>query len=396
MKIGIDLLDLQPKMNQGINVYSENLVKGFYEIKGDFKLQIYVNNEYYAYALNTFRSKKIKIISYNRAHRLKHIIIKLLIFSFSFLNFKSLTFFALIRNLLFNDFKKLVEKNSDILISPNVVLNHYNFNIKTLLCIHDIQHTYLPENFSKFENLMRYHTRNNSVKYCDNLITSSLFLKKQCNKFFNKKNSLIKVIDEGVNLKVFKKKNYNNKKINNFKLPKKFVFYPAGFWPHKNHLLLLEAIKNLKNQGKKINLVLCGSKKKLYKRVINFIKINKLSNVICLGTVSEKNVIKAYNLCTAVVMPSIEESSSLLLKETIAVGKPFLGSNTKTFLEKNKEFSFKIFNIRKKFDLEKNLVDIYFNNLKFKKKISKNSKLIKNYNWKNVAKKFYTTTINLK
>ena len=127
MKIGIDLLDLQPKMNQGINVYSENLVKGFYEIKGDFKLQIYVNNEYYAYALNTFRSKKIKIISYNRAHRLKHIIIKLLIFSFSFLNFKSLTFFALIRNLLFNDFKKLVEKNSDILISPNVVLNHYNF-----------------------------------------------------------------------------------------------------------------------------------------------------------------------------------------------------------------------------------------------------------------------------
>ena len=396
MKIGIDLLDLQPKMNQGINVYSENLVKGFYEIKGDFKLQIYVNNEYYAYALNTFRSKKIKIISYNRAHRLKHIIIKLLIFSFSFLNFKSLTFFALIRNLLFNDFKKLVEKNSDILISPNVVLNHYNFNIKTLLCIHDIQHKYLPENFSKFENLMRYHTRNNSVKYCDNLITSSLFLKKQCNKFFNKKNSLIKVIDEGVNLKVFKKKNYNNKKINNFKLPKKFVFYPAGFWPHKNHLLLLEAIKNLKNQGKKINLVLCGSKKKLYKRVINFIKINKLSNVICLGTVSEKNVIKAYNLCTAVVMPSIEESSSLLLKETIAVGKPFLGSNTKTFLEKNKEFSFKIFNIRKKFDLEKNLVDIYFNNLKFKKKISKNSKLIKNYNWKNVAKKFYTTTINLK
>ena len=160
--------------------------------------------------------------------------------------------------------------------------------------------------------------------------------------------------------------------------------------------MLLEAIKNLKNQGKKINLVLCGSKKKLYKRVINFIKINKLSNVICLGTVSEKNVIKAYNLCTAVVMPSIEESSSLLLKETIAVGKPFLGSNTKTFLEKNKEFSFKIFNIRKKFDLEKNLVDIYFNNLKFKKKISKNSKLIKNYNWKNVAKKFYTTTINLK
>lgn len=395
MKIGIDLLDLKPNMNQGINVYSENLVKGLDKINGKFNIQIYVNNEYYKYASREFKSKKIKIIKYNKTNRIKHIIIKSLVYFMSYLNIKSLKLFFLIRNLFFNDLKNLIQKNSEILISPNVVLNNYNLKIKTLLCIHDIQHTYFPKNFSKYENFTRYLTRNNSVKYCDNLIASSFFLKKQCNKFFKKHNSNIKVIEEGVNLNLFKKKNYKNRKINNIELPKKFIFYPAGFWPHKNHLLLLNAIKNLKAKNKNINLVLCGSKKKLYKKVMNFIKINQLTNVLYLGPISQTNVIKAYNLCSFVVMPSVEESSSLLLKETIAVGKPFLGSNTKTFLEKNKEFNFKIFDINKKFDLEKKLIDSYSDKHKFIKEVKKNSKKIQNYNWENVAKKFYNLAIKL-
>ena len=32
-----------------------------------------------------------------------------------------------------------------------------------------------------------------------------------------------------------------------YNLPNKFFFYPAQFWPHKNHMLLLSAISILKN-----------------------------------------------------------------------------------------------------------------------------------------------------
>ena len=32
MRIGIDLIELFPKNNQGINVYAENLVKGFLDL----------------------------------------------------------------------------------------------------------------------------------------------------------------------------------------------------------------------------------------------------------------------------------------------------------------------------------------------------------------------------
>ena len=43
MRIGIDLIDLSPKTNQGINVYSENLVDGFLKLSNKFTLQLYVN-----------------------------------------------------------------------------------------------------------------------------------------------------------------------------------------------------------------------------------------------------------------------------------------------------------------------------------------------------------------
>ena len=132
-----------------------------------------------------------------------------------------------------------------------MILNHYNLNIKTVLCIHDIQHAYFPQNFSKYEITKRYLTRNNSVRSCDYLIASSNFLKKQLYNFFKKKKNSIKVISEGVDLSLFKKKNYKNRIINNIRLPKKFIFYPSQFWPHKNHLLLLKAVYNLKKKIRK-------------------------------------------------------------------------------------------------------------------------------------------------
>ena len=391
MRIGIDLYDLKPNMKQGINVYSESLVNGFLNLKEKFTLQLYVNKDYLKYARSKFKSKKTNFFSYEQKNqRFKGRIIKIIIYCWSFFGLKSLKIFALINNYIFKDFKKLIENNSDILISPNVILNHYNLNIKTVLCIHDIQHVYFPQNFSKYEITKRYLTRNNSVRSCDYLIASSNFLKKQLYNFFKKKKNSIKVISEGVDLSLFKKKNYINRIINNIKLPKKFIFYPSQFWPHKNHLLLLKAVYNLKKKNKKINIVFCGGKKNYFNTVMNYINKNKLSTVIYLGNIQLKNVIKAYNLCTAVVMPSVEESSSLVLKESVAIGKPFLAAKTNTFKEKSKEFKIKTFDINKISDFENKISYVYANSLKHKKNVTNNSKKIKNYQWQYIAKKFYT------
>tara|TARA_B100001059_G_scaffold38053_1_gene30784 strand:- start:1 stop:195 length:195 start_codon:yes stop_codon:yes gene_type:complete len=62
MRIGIDFIDLFPKTNQGINVYSENLIEGFLKLSEKFTLQLYVNDSYYKYAKKKIQIKKNRYI----------------------------------------------------------------------------------------------------------------------------------------------------------------------------------------------------------------------------------------------------------------------------------------------------------------------------------------------
>lgn len=46
-----------------------------------------------------------------------------------------------------------------------------------------------------------------------------------------------------------------------FELPEKYFFYPAQFWPHKNHICIVKAIAELKNKGIDAHVVFTGSDK---------------------------------------------------------------------------------------------------------------------------------------
>ena len=135
-------------------------------------------------------------------------------------------------------------------------------------------------------------TRKLSADYCTKLIASSKFLKDQCSYYLNKNKNDIDVIEEGVDFDLFQNKKYKNNLIRNFYLPDKYLFYPAAFWRHKNHIFLLKAIKNLKSQ--KINLVLCGLKKNFFKQVKEYMVKNKMRNVHYIGDLSKQELIKAY------------------------------------------------------------------------------------------------------
>ena len=44
-----------------------------------------------------------------------------------------------------------------------------------------------------------------------------------------------------------------------YRLEPGYLFYPAQFWPHKNHITLLAALALLRERGITERLVLCGS-----------------------------------------------------------------------------------------------------------------------------------------
>ena len=53
-----------------------------------------------------------------------------------------------------------------------------------------------------------------------------------------------------------------------FNLPEKFIFYPAQFWFHKNHIRLIQALKKIKDdRGAEVALVLVGNAKGRYESI---------------------------------------------------------------------------------------------------------------------------------
>lgn len=103
--------------------------------------------------------------------------------------------------------------------------------------------------------------------------------------------------------------------------PQKYLFYPAQFWPHKNHIRLLKAMKTLKNKGFK--LVLTGSDKGNLKYIKEKVKEYDLENdVFFLGFVKIEEMTALYKNAYALVFASVMGPDNIPPLEALALGCP--------------------------------------------------------------------------
>lgn len=118
-----------------------------------------------------------------------------------------------------------------------------------------------------------------------------------------------------------------------FSLPEKFLFYPAQFWPHKNHLNLLKAVKLLQDKNEIVPLALSGSGRGLwgtYGQVTEFVKNNHLENqVSLLGYVSNEEMSALYKLATGFIMPTYFGWTNIPLVEAWQMNCPAIYSNVR-------------------------------------------------------------------
>ena len=115
------------------------------------------------------------------------------------------------------------------------------------------------------------------------------------------------------------------------KLPPRFIYYPAKFWPHKNHLNLLKSLAMLKKHGKKVHLVLTGSKDadfSSYPAVEKYIRQSKLNDQIhYLGFVTDQELAALYKLAEALIMPTYFGPTNIPVLEAWIMGTPVITSD---------------------------------------------------------------------
>jgi len=110
-----------------------------------------------------------------------------------------------------------------------------------------------------------------------------------------------------------------------YKLEPGYLFYPAQFWPHKNHATLLAALRLLRERGLKKRLVLCGSDRGARGKVEALIAQHELADqVTILGFVDSTELGALYRGALALVMPSYFGPTNLPPLEAWTVGTPVI------------------------------------------------------------------------
>ncbi|MEW6149422.1 MAG: glycosyltransferase [Bradyrhizobium sp.] len=110
-----------------------------------------------------------------------------------------------------------------------------------------------------------------------------------------------------------------------YRLEPGYLFYPAQFWPHKNHITLLAALASLRERGIAERLVLCGSDRGGRGKIDAAIRSYGLSDQISIiGFVESAELGALYRGAAALVMPSYFGPTNLPPLEAWAVGTPVI------------------------------------------------------------------------
>jgi len=230
---------------------------------------------------------------------------------------------------------KIKKHQIKLLIAPYASLLGYNNKIPYIVSIPDIMHKYYPS-FPEYplkERIKRNIVYKNTSKHSIFTIVDSQQGGEDLDKFFGIPKEKIRIVSIMPAGYIYKYKNMSleisESILKKYNLPERFLFYPAQFWYHKNHIRLVKSLKFLKDfYNVKIYIVLVGSPKESYKKIMNFIKKSDISNqIICLGYVSDEEIVALYKKAVALVYPSLFGPTNIPPLEAMLLGTPVICSD---------------------------------------------------------------------
>jgi glycosyltransferase involved in cell wall biosynthesis len=221
-------------------------------------------------------------------------------------------------------------EDEDILVAPIYSLALLHTTKAFAYTLHDLQEHYYPQNFSWYQRLWRRAVHERLSRKACRIICESQFVKSDIIRIFKVANEKIVVIPAPpLRQTVLQISSAELERVRTrFDLPSRFVFYPAQFWPHKNHLRLIDAFKEVVSQVPDLKLVFTGKKRDEYAAVMRAVESAGLKkNIQYLGYVEQFDLHCIYRLAAALIMPSLFESVSIPIYEAFQAGTPVAASD---------------------------------------------------------------------
>lgn len=233
-----------------------------------------------------------------------------------------------------SNFESLVLKNKiEMMIYSNAFYCNPTINVPYITFVWDLQHRlqpWFPEVSAKGEWERRESYFKNALQRATYIVTGTKTGQKEISLFYGIPENRIKILPHPT--PEFKIKNSESDNTGNipkkYGISKQYLLYPAQFWPHKNHVNCLLALKMIKEQHSlPLSLVLVGSDagnmSYIKKRTI---ELELSDDVHFLGFISRSDLISLYRDAFALLYLSFFGPENLPPLEAFALQCPVLAS----------------------------------------------------------------------
>ncbi len=216
---------------------------------------------------------------------------------------------------------------TDMYVYPNV------------LVVHDLQHEYYPEFFSRQVVEERRRVFGDSIRRASYLIAVSEYTRQTVLERFNVDPCRVATVYEAAdpffepgNRRLIKKERVLQK----YGLPdRQYLFFPGHTWPHKNHRAALQALRIVQETyGLDPVLVFTGKPKEAHSEILSLIeKLGLGRRVRFLGYCPVSDMPALYEGAAALVFPSFYEGFGIPLVEAMWCDCPVVCSNATSLPE---------------------------------------------------------------
>ena len=231
----------------------------------------------------------------------------------------------------------LRDMHVDLLFCPFTAPTFFELGIPTVCTIYDLQYKTYPEFFSVADAIHRDRTFMDACRRATALTAISDYSRNSAIAHGKLDPNKIRTIYLRMGQRIMPESEPDQAVVSRLGLcPQEYLLYPANFWKHKNHEMLLTAFGIACSGGlaSKIKLVCTGAPGERQQWLMRAARnMNLGDRIIFPGYLPKSELAALMANCAGVVFPSLYEGFGLPVIEAMAAGVPVACSNTTSLPE---------------------------------------------------------------